>query len=161
MQRGKILYPRPEAEAPPYTSTITSRQHAPLPTREGYYSAEGREVARSAVLLGVDISLNLGNDAPSSCCTLESLRKACLPAFLPGEEREQAWAHLLGVSLGDLPVCGYVGSRKENQDRKEQWLQGGSILPSPESGGTWSSGTEDREKVRTKQQLLSPPSGGC
>lgn len=151
---------------------LLTHQQLHLPTGEGHYSAQGREVPRSAVLLGVDISLNLGNEAQSGCCTLESLRKACLPAFLPsslhpflpGEEKEQAWAHLLGVSLGALSACVWVCGEQggEPGQEREQWLQGGSILPSPLQnhrgnvvGVGGSLGLRTREKARTKQQLPS------
>lgn len=59
-------------------------------------------------MLGADISLSLGNDTISSCCLLESLRKAFLPpypsSFLPGGG-EQA-----GPISAVLCLC--VGVRK-------------------------------------------------
>lgn len=151
--------------------TLLTHQQLHLPTREGHYSAEGREVPRSAVLLGVDISLNLGNEAQSGCCTLESLRKACLPAFLPpslpGEEKEQAWAHLLGVSLGALSACVWVCGEQggEPGQEREHWLQGGSILPSPESqgerGGHGRQPRAEDKREGEDKAAASLPSGSC
>lgn len=121
--------------------TLLTHQQLHLPTREGHYSAEGREVPRSAVLLGVDISLNLGNEAQSGCCTLESLRKACLPAFLPSWRRKRTG---LGPSLRcelrcSLCLCVGVWGAGRRTRTGERALAARRVHPplSRVTGGTW------------------------